>query len=191
MHASPTRSRKTPGHGALLDAIPGSVWPLHSLFNKFRRLCHRNEAPCSSSITVLKTAVFSQPFCTVNTQHMLQILTCSLLYMYVNSRVLKPFHKNKRMRSRRKGRVWANTIPLYGPWNFSHLLNYMYITLVCHYMYVYSHVIKLHLHVVFRLTMIQNHSRLLANDGPPLQASWNCPYWPGEGEKLTVVALYS
>ena len=32
------------------------------------------------------------------------------------------FHKNKSMRSKRKGRVWVNTIPSHGPWNFSHLL---------------------------------------------------------------------
>ena len=32
-----------------LYTIPDGVWPPDSLFNKFRRLCHRNEARCSSS----------------------------------------------------------------------------------------------------------------------------------------------
>ena len=34
------QARKTSGHGLLLYAIPGSVWPTDSLLNKFKRLCH-------------------------------------------------------------------------------------------------------------------------------------------------------
>ena len=43
------QARKTSGQGSLLYTIPGSVWPPGSLFNKFRRLYHRNKARSSSS----------------------------------------------------------------------------------------------------------------------------------------------
>ena len=33
-----------------LYSILGSIWPPDSLFNKFKRLSHRNEAHCSSSV---------------------------------------------------------------------------------------------------------------------------------------------
>ena len=33
-----------PAQLTVLGYILGSVWPPNSLFNKFRRLCHRNEA---------------------------------------------------------------------------------------------------------------------------------------------------
>ena len=33
-----------PAQLTVFGYILGDVWPPHSLFNKFRRLCHRNEA---------------------------------------------------------------------------------------------------------------------------------------------------